>query len=141
MKTKSHQAEMPPSDFMIRSQIVVMPSSNNSRAVLSEHQRIIISRSESYSTGHVCICRKELKYRLKQPIFWKMQRQFLFFFLENYGIHFRILETHYVSIVAVSTFLGVAGGNRIGCSTTPTEHLELYRWPYPELKSEQWSSF
>lgn len=121
---------------MIRSQVGFQPSSNNSRVVLSEHQYVIISRSESYPKVHVCIVRKEFKNIQVHLIFWKMKNPVLFF-LENYTTYSQIIKTHYFGMVPMSTFLGI----QIGCLTTPTEHLELSRWPHWEVKSVWWSSF
>lgn len=65
---------------------------------------------------------------------WKTQ---FFSFLENYTTYSQIIKTHYFGMVPMSTFLGI----QIGCLTTPTEHLELSRWPYWEVESVWWSSF
>lgn len=65
---------------------------------------------------------------------WKTQ---FFSFLENYTTYSQIIKTHYFGMVPLSTFLGI----QIGCLTTPTEHLELSKWPHWEVKSVWWSSF
>lgn len=128
---------MPPSDFMIKSQVGFQHHNNHSRVALSEYQYVIIYRSEFYPKGHVCTVRKKLKSIQKQPISWKMKRQFLFFFLKIivYTSKFRkhiILEICYKHL---------SFGIQIRCLTTPTEHLELCRWLHWEIKSVQWSSF
>lgn len=87
-----------------RSQVDFQPSSNNSRVVLSEHQHVIIPRSESYPKGHVCIVRKEFKNNSNNQSSerWKSSS---FFFSLKIIVYTPKSWKHYFGIVALSTCL------------------------------------
>lgn len=121
---------------MIKSQVGFQPHENNSRVALSEHQYVIIYKSGFYPEGHVCIVRKELKNTQKQAISWEMKK--ILFFSLKIIVYTSKFWKH---IILEICYKHLSFGIQIRCSTTPTEHLELYRWSQWEINSVQWSSF
>lgn len=122
---------------MIRSQVGFQPCNNNSRVALSEHQYVIIYRSEFCPEGHVCTLRKELKNTQKQPSSERWKDSSYFFSLKII-VYTPKSRKH---IILEICYKHLSFGIQIRCSTTPTEHLELYRWSHWEIKSGQRSSF